>query len=520
MARSWMAWTSVGALLLAAQAGCSSSDQAKTSESAGGSGSMAGSATAAAGTGGASASGSNAGGQSSAGSSSGGTSGGGSGPAAGAGGEAMGGTGGGASAYCGSELAAARSYDKAKVSDKVIDYQLQGAPGEQHYDVLLLMFNASTKDASTPSDPGVKEFYTPEELGDAYFKDPNGVAAFLSEASYGKVSVAGRVIGWLDQPAGSQPTAQDFQTNRETYAEQATPYATFSDYDVVYIVGLTDGDDQLQLGWQLQNSLTTSQGRWDGGIDWMVNSFFFTEAGQAYPYSTILPSRSWAHELHHTLGIYGHDISLDCGTSTLADACAFNAYGNGFSLMGESAIGNHPSIGMKQALAWLKPNQLLKVSASTQVTLCPSPTLDDKAKGLEIPLKTPLTITSTTVNMPAVFDRIFVEYRTAIGFDRYLDRLTDPQWQRRFLTTPRDIRKDGVVITLGYADPDTQSSALLDLHPAPTDFTQDGIVVAGNVGKFLDSMLLVGETFELADQGIKISPTALEGGGIRVDVSY
>lgn len=436
------------------------------------------------------------------------------------GGGAAGGVGGASQvAYCGSALPPLRTLTKTKVSDKVFDYAL-ATPGVEHHNVLLLLFNASTKNASTPDNVGYHEFYTPEQLGDVYFNDPNGVAAFINEASYGKVSLSGRVVGWFDQPTAPAPAAVDFQTNRETYINQAADFAKFSDYDVIYIVGLTDGDDQLQLGWGLQNSAMTPQGKWEGGIDWMVNSTFFTEAGQPYPYSTILPSRSWAHELHHTLGISGHDISLDCTTKTLDAACAFNPYGNVFSLMGESAVGNHASIGMKQVLGWLGPNQLTHVTASTQITICPTETIDDKPKGLEIPLKTPLTITSTTANMPAVFDRIFVEYRTPVGFDHYLDRLDDPTWQHRFLTAPRDISKAGVVVSLGYASEDTDSSMLLDMHPTPTDFTQDGIVVAGNVGKFLDAMLLVGETFELPDQGIKITPTAVEGGGIKVDVTY
>jgi hypothetical protein len=317
----------------------------------------------------------------------------------------------GALAYCGKALAPLRTLTKTKVSDKVFDYKLDGTPGSQHHNVLLLMFNQSSKNAATPDGQGYREFYTPEQLGDAYFSDPNGVLAFMNEASYGKVSFSGRVVGWLDQPATPVPKAADFQTNRDMYADLGSPYATWSDYDIVYIVGLTDGADDFQLGWALQNTLNTSQGQWAGGVDWMINSFFFTEAGQPYPYSTILPSRSWAHELHHTLGISGHDISLDCGTSTLAAACAFNAYGNVFSLMGESAVGNHPTIGMKQALGWLGAGQLQKVSASTETVICPSETVDDKPKGLEIELKTPLTITSTTVDMPAVFNRIFVEYR-------------------------------------------------------------------------------------------------------------
>ena len=45
------------------------------------------------------------------------------------------------------------------------------------------------------------------------------------------------------------------------------------------------------------------------------------------------------------------------------------------------------------------------------------------------------------IGLPAMFNRIFVEYRTPVGFDHYLDRLNDPTWQRRFLTAPRDIPK-------------------------------------------------------------------------------
>ena len=465
-------------------------------------------------------------GSAAAGSSSGGAPGGfGGGSGGGAGGGGLAGVGGlgsgGASpAYCGSALPPLRTLTKTKVSDRVFDYKLAGPPGAEHHNVLLLLFNASSKNATTPDAVGYHEFYTPEQLGDVYFNDPNGVAAFLNEASYGKVSLAGRVVGWIDQPASAPPAAQDFQTNRDAYINQAAAFATFNDYDVIYIVGLTDGNDQLQIGWGLQNSAMTTQGRWEGGIDWMINSTFFTEAGQPYPYSTILPSRSWAHELHHTLGISGHDISLDCGTNTLDAACAFNPYGNVFSLMGESAVGNHSTIGMKQSLGWLKQGQLQQLTASATVTICPTETIDDKPKGLEIPLKTPITITSTTVDMPAVFNRIFVEYRTPVGFDHYLERLSDPTWQHRFLQAPRDIRKDGVVVSLGYSSTDTNSSILLDMHPTVTDFTQDGIVTAGNVGKFLDAMLLVGETFEVPGQSIKITPIAVEGGGIKVDVIY
>ena len=187
---------------------------------------------------------------------------------------------------CGTTLAPAHTAQKTVVSDKVVDYALAGTPGSQNFKVLLLLFNASSKSSSTPDTVNEHVFYTPEQLGDVYFNDPNGVQAFLSEASYGKVSLSGRVVGWLNQ-SGATPTAEDFQSNVQSYVEQATSYATLSDYDVIYVVALTDGTDTLQLGWQLQNSLTTSQGTWHGGIDWMVNSDFFKQAGSAYYFSVI-----------------------------------------------------------------------------------------------------------------------------------------------------------------------------------------------------------------------------------------
>ena len=106
----------------------------------------------------------------------------------------------------------------------------------------------------------------------------------------------------------------------------------------------------------------------------------------------------------HTLGIAGHDVSLDCGTVTIASSCAINGYGNVFSEMGESALGNHPSIEMKAALKWLDAGQLATVNASTEVTLCPTETQDGKLKGLEIPLKSPITLTSTTTGASVTFD--------------------------------------------------------------------------------------------------------------------
>jgi hypothetical protein len=421
-------------------------------------------------------------------------------------------------AGCTSTLATQRTTTSTTVSNMVVDYTLVGTPAASHHKVLLLLFNASSKSASTPDGQYDRGFYTPQQLGDVYFNDPNGVQAFMNEASYGSMSFSGRVVGWINLGPMTTP-ATTIQQNYNTYAQMATSYANFADYDTVYFVFLTDGTDGLQVGWPPLNSVSVSQGTFMVGIDFMINSEFYLQAGSAELYSVILPSRSWGHEFVHTLGSEGHDLSLNCGTSVLASSCAIEPYGNPFSLMGESAFGNHPTFNVKRKVGWLPQNRVVSVTQTGDYTLCPTETVDTGNKGLEIPLKTPISLMSTTGNSTAVFDRIMVEYRRPLGFDRYLDRLTT-SWLTRF-KTDGPLREDGVMITLGYQDRTTTGTDLLDMHPASSFVATAGIVTPGNVGKFADSLLYVGESYEFAGQSIKITTGALTGdNGIAVHVDY
>ena len=400
----------------------------------------------------------------------------------------------------------------------VLDYALVGPPGKMHHNVLLLLFNASSRGPSSPDTMYAHTFYTPQQLGDTYFNDPNGVQAFMNEASYGAVSLSGRVVGWIN--LGPMSTAATtIQQNYNMYAELATPYADFSKYDVVYFVFLTDAMDGLQVGWTQGNTIAVSQGTFKVGIDFMINSDFFLQAGNDAFYSVILPSRSWGHELTHTFGSEGHDISLNCGTAVVASSCALEPYGNPFSLMGESAFGNHESVNVKTRLGWFGSNQLVTVTRSGDFALCPTETADTGVKGLLIPLKNPITLLSTTGNANVTFDRVMVEYRRALGFDRYLDRL-GTSWLSRF-KTDGPVREDGVLVTLGYQNAATTATALLDLHPATSYVANAGIVIPGNVGKFSDAMLYVGETYEFVGQSIKITTQGLSrDNGVQVHVDY
>jgi hypothetical protein len=421
-------------------------------------------------------------------------------------------------ANCTQMLAPARKTTSTTVSNMAIDYTLVGAPAATHHKVLLLMFNASSKNASTPDVQYARGFYTPAQLGDTFFNDPDGVHAFMNEASYGGVSFSGRVVGWMNLPATTM-AATTIQQNYNMYAEMATAYANFADYDVVYFVFLTDGTDGLQVGWNQTNTVQVSQGTFTVGIDFMINSFFYLQAGSPAYYSVILPSRSWAHELVHTFGSVGHDLSLDCGQTVIAASCAIQPYGDPFSLMGESAFGNHPTINVKNHLGWLGASRLTTVTRSGDFTVCPSETVDSGNKGLVVPLKTPISLMSTTGNTTTTFDRIMIEYRRPFGFDRYLDRLQS-SWLTPF-KADGPVREDGVLVTLGYQDTTIDATVLLDMHPTSSYVSTTGIEVAGNVGKFSDAMLYVGESYSFAGQSITLATQGLTSdGGIKVHVDY
>lgn len=417
-------------------------------------------------------------------------------------------------AGCGATLASKLPNKKTAVSDKVIDYALEGDPAAQHFKVALLLFDGTSR--PTTPDPSADDytFYTPEQLGDVFFNDPNGVHAYLAEASFGKVSLSGSVVGWIELDSNDTP-AQQFQTNREQYAALAAQYINIADYDITYIVALTDVEDQLQVGWDYKNNQLG--GVIPMGINWMINSQFWKEAGGAAVGSLVLPSTSWAHELQHTLGIDGHANSYNCGTETLGPVnnCTIVAYGNPFSLMGEYAYGTHADALMKERLGWLEPSQMVQVTSSGTYTLCPLETADGKPKGLTIQATTPRPHNQVT------FDKIHVEYRRPLGFDRYLSRLDGTDGYLNRFKPEGSVRSDGVLVSLGYENPDVDTTVLLDAHPTSSYNEASGIKAAGNTGKFADAILAVGETLDLSSMGLSITTEALtDDGGVVVRVEY
>jgi hypothetical protein len=410
---------------------------------------------------------------------------------------------------CTNVLALASMSAVTQVSETVWDYTLEGPPAANHYRVAILMFDGQTV-APVDESGWLRTEYSPSDVGHAFFNDPDGVAHFLAEASYGKVSLEGRVVGWIDLGSYTEP-ATEIILNVDTFAQMAAEQVDFTQYDITFIVAITDTDDQAQIGWGRENSLL---GVFPMGIDYMINSYFWNESGTRGHSSTALPSTSWAHELSHTLGMVGHDISLDCGSAIVSADCVIQAYGNPYSIMGAYIYGTHHALQGKRALNFLDENQVQGITGDGVYGVCPLETADGQVKGLSVPLPEPLTIPGAEGDV--TFDRLLIEYRTPRGFDRYIDRLTTDFVTEFFPDGPLD--SDGVTLSLGYAN-ETDSSVLLDAHPE-TSFTQSGIKVAGDGGKYADARLRRGETADLSVVGLRVTYEGNSADGaahVRID---
>ena len=230
----------------------------------------------------------------------------------------------------------------------------------------------------------------------------------------------------------------------------------------------------------------------------------------------LLPTTPWAHELMHTLGVQGHGNSYDCGTETISLVTAANpikAYGDPFSLMGEHAFAIHPDVMIKMDLGWLSPDQVVDVTASGSYLIYPLENSAGNVKGLTLKVSPPITNNNHSIQ----FDRMVVEYRQPSGFDRYLLRLDGSV----FLSTYKpegSVAREGVLVRLLYPDSaGTDTTLLLDMNPATSYNPSRGIMQLGNVGKFADAILPVGQTFNY--QGLSITPRgANAAGAMQVDV--
>lgn len=288
------------------------------------------------------------------------------------------------------------------------------------------------------------------------------VSDFYWEASYQKTFLGGNTFGWFTIPVSKT------LCNVELIAQEADKAATAAG------VNLAAYDRLVYLA--PQNSCTVT----------------------GYHSGTTLPSRTWvitnlfnarviAHELGHNFGL-SHSQALDCGATTLGDACTNLSYGDAADTMGNGAT-PHFNAFQKELLGWLGAgNQppLTVVGASGSYSIVPYAAMGTTAKALKIPRG----VDSLTGEM----NYYYVEYRQPVGFDAVLGTMGN--------------LSGGVLVHTGGVN---QYSMLLDMTPDSDP--------ASSFNDIRDSALTVGRTYVDSVAGVSITLVSADANGATVEVA-
>jgi hypothetical protein len=163
-----------------------------------------------------------------------------------------------------------------------------------------------------------------------------------------------------------------------------------------------------------------------------------------------------AHELGHSLGLY-HSRALDCGAAAIGADCNVIEYGDTLDIMGSPSPG-HFNAFQKERLGWLDTSDssfVTDVESDGSYSLGPYESAGSGTKALRI-----LKAIDPTTGEKTWY---YVEYRQAIGFDR-------------FLSDNSNVRS-GVILHTG-SESVGDSSFLLDLTPETPPWS-DPALVAG-----------------------------------------
>ncbi|SEG04561.1 NPCBM-associated, NEW3 domain of alpha-galactosidase [Vibrio hangzhouensis] len=328
---------------------------------------------------------------------------------------------------------------------------LNNTLGDQKTLVMLVNFQ------SNPQQP-----WTVGEVEEVVFGSVND---YFQEVSYGQTLFSGDVQGYYTLPIDE---VCDLSTI-STYANQA---AEDSGIDVASYNRLMYVFPQSsKCGWTGRGTVGGNPSR-----SWINGS---------------LTLRTVAHELGHNLGLH-HAEKLECETDVVEGNCYSVEYGDSLDIMGAPNFTGHFNSFSKDILGWLNTatdshtDSIVEIKSEGSYFLEPYETLPGgQSKALKI---------QRGVD-PSTGEKLwyYLEYRQAVGFDRYL------------VNTPSLI--SGVTFHLGR-EGDRNTSQLLDMTPnsASADWN--------------DSSLVPGNSYSDLDAGITVTTEWADSTGASVYVSF
>ena len=420
---------------------------------------------------------------------------------------------------------------------------------ENKLKVGVLMVDSTGGNASFSGRPSTyNEYISPEALGELVFKSKNGLNSFLQEASYGRTSLEGSVIGWgiIDsQTEGSQfdnlkgqkkvqaavkllegqvdledaLTALDIIVvyTRESISGNRSSHSTLEVDDQIKLEGLPEVSS---LKWLLfeNGDLELDNGDIPSGPD------------------MVLPSANWAIEFLTQMGIKGKADALFPDSSDINSALVLHSLPEGanpYSIMGSPHWAVHPDLGMKISLGWLKDGEFSQVNKDgdyristleSAINLSVDGVPDFKGAVIELPF--PYTFSNKSGEKIET-KRLFVEYRDATGFDSILESKLEDSEQLNTYTSLETVNRRGLLVYASYPDSNNgsalQSTVLLDIHPG-TPLTE---VSASNTmyrafGELSDAFLNLNEEFTLKnpDAGESVEDLVITVSSLADDFSW
>ncbi len=344
------------------------------------------------------------------------------------------------------------------------------ALGEQRVRVSLVNF---TNDPSTP--------LLKADLEDVVFNvsNPNSVASYVLEASYGKAWLSGSVDDWVSASYSDESCLIKGEYHTQRLIDELDPVIDFSMIDR-WIVIIPQNPNCGFAG-------ISSLGKW---------SFDSDEGPVRFSRIVIngnVTSRILIHELGHGFGGLQHSADLECGALPNGATCSELKKLDQYDVMGSGT--GHFTPPSKYALGWLDGEIVDVTGTGGTFLLEPYETDGAGTKALRIPVPWPNDRYRETRNY-------YVSYRRPLGFDSAYPELA---------TDGAMLHEDSIFFS-DYYDDVTGASRLIDAKPQVSSVSIPQDVDSADV------LLEIGQTFVDPLHGIAIETLSASGGRLEVSV--